>query len=115
MRKLVDFGLKYEYEKNGDLVRWFKSVCCLALIPIDKVDGYFEELLNTKPDNDKTTKFMDYLVSTYFEGNYPVQMWNHFETDGTPRTNNNLEGYNNKLNKQIFIAHPDIFKAISKL
>ncbi|CAF0823200.1 unnamed protein product [Brachionus calyciflorus] len=42
-------------------------------------------------------------------------MWNHFDTNGTPRTNNNLEGYNLKLNIHLSIASADIFKLISKL
>lgn len=39
----------------------------------------------------------------------------NFNTNGTPRTNNNLEGYNLKLNKHLSVAHPDIFKSIAKL
>lgn len=41
-------------------------------------------------------------------------MWNHFDTVGYPRTNNNLEGYNNKLSNHLAVAHPNIFKAITK-
>ena len=59
--------------------------------------------------------FLDYFVSTYFEGKFPLQLWNHFDTIGEPRTNNHLEGYNLKLKKAVFVAHPDIFKAISIL
>ncbi|CAF0708230.1 unnamed protein product [Brachionus calyciflorus] len=41
-------------------------------------------------------------------------MWYHFETEGYPRTNKNLEGYNNILSNHLSVAHPDIYKAISK-
>ena len=44
-------------------------------------------------------KFMDYFVNTYFEGIFPVAVWNHFNTVG-PRTNNNIEGYHLKLPSQ---------------
>ncbi|CAF1038608.1 unnamed protein product [Brachionus calyciflorus] len=45
---------------------------------------------------------------------FNCEMWNHFETVGFPRTNNNLEGYNKKLSNQLSVAHPDIFKSITK-
>ena len=44
---------------------------------------------------------MDYFVGAYFEGSFSLEMWNNFDTNGTPRTNSNLEGYNSKLNKHI--------------
>ena len=52
-----------------------------------------------------------YFVDTYFEGDFHIKSWNHFETDG-PRTNNNMEGYNSKLKKHVGTAHPNIHKAI---
>ncbi|CAF0787908.1 unnamed protein product [Brachionus calyciflorus] len=41
-------------------------------------------------------------------------MWNHFDKEGYPRTNNYLEGYNNKLSNHLSVPHSDIYKAISK-
>ncbi|CAF0936932.1 unnamed protein product [Brachionus calyciflorus] len=115
MKKIQDLGLKPEYEKDDTLVYWFKSICALALIPLNSVDDQFENILAKMPNYANADKFLGYFVKTYFEGQYPVEMWNHFETEGTPRTNNNLQGYNNKLNRHISVSHPDIFKAISKL
>ncbi|RNA39612.1 hypothetical protein BpHYR1_046639 [Brachionus plicatilis] len=63
-----DLGLKSEYQKNEELVKWFKNICCLSLIPIESVDSQFESILNSMPEIDKVSKFMDYLVNTYFEG-----------------------------------------------
>ncbi|CAF0745702.1 unnamed protein product [Brachionus calyciflorus] len=56
-------------------------------------------------------KFLDYLVDNYFEGSFPIELWNHFDSEG-PRTNNNLEAYNNKLKSFVGIANTNIFKAI---
>ena len=56
-------------------------------------------------------EFMDYFVDNYFEGSFPIELWNHYDTVG-PRTNNNLEGYNNKLKTHVSRAHPSIFKSI---
>ena len=41
-------------------------------------------------------------------------VWNHFETRG-PRTNNHVEGYNNKLKKFIGSKSPNIYKMIESL
>ncbi|CAF0736634.1 unnamed protein product [Brachionus calyciflorus] len=89
-------------------------LCSLALIPFEHVNDCFEKVLSTRPYIPNTEKFMDYFVGTYFEGSYDLTMWNHFNTKGTSRTNNNLEGYNYKLNTHLSIARSDIYKVISK-
>ncbi|CAF0744043.1 unnamed protein product [Brachionus calyciflorus] len=88
---------------------------CLGLVPIEKSDLSFEIIMANKPSINSLDKFLDYFFATYFEGSYTINMWNHFETYDSPRTNNNLEGYNYKLNRHIRILHPNIFKAIDKL
>jgi len=45
-----------------------------------------------------------FLVDNYFEGSFPIELWNHYETVG-PRTNNDLEVYNNKLKTHVSRAH----------
>jgi hypothetical protein len=61
---------------------------------------------STKLDN-----FIQYFVNTYFEGKFPMNFWNHFSTED-PRTNNNVEGYNNKLKCFVGAASPNIFKMV---
>lgn len=96
---------------------WFRRLCVLALVPPenqDLIDQYFGDLLTSIPVQyaAKYRKFTDYFVRTYFEGNFPIKVWNHFHSVGVPRTNNHLEGYNNKLKKFVGLAHPDIYRAI---
>lgn len=108
-------SLKSEFQKNSDMQKWFRNVCALALSPLDKSEYLFSNILATQPNNQRLDKFMTYFVDTYYEGpTFNCEMWNHFETVGYPRTNNNLEGYNNKLSNQLSVAHPDIFKSITK-
>ena len=40
-----------------------------------------------------------------------MNFWNHFSTED-PRTNNNVEGYNNKLKCFVGAASPNIFKMV---
>ena len=39
-------------------------------------------------------------------------MWNHYDNTG-PRTNNHIEGYNNKINK--LLSKPNIWRFIAKI
>jgi hypothetical protein len=114
MKKINNLGLKSHYQKDENVAKWFKMVCSLALIPIDEVNDYFDKIIAVQPNIPNTEKFMDYFVGTYFEGVFDLAMWNHFDTNDTPRTNNNLEGYNLKLNTHLSIAKPDIFKVVAK-
>jgi hypothetical protein len=93
---------------------WFRKFCAMALIPISKISDYFDGLLEEIPEEyaAKYRKFTDYFVNNYFEGSFPQEIWNHFDSVGVPRTNNNLEGYNNKMKKFVQVAHPDIFRSI---
>ncbi|CAF1124617.1 unnamed protein product, partial [Brachionus calyciflorus] len=104
-------SLKADYKNNISYSQWFKTFCCLAIVPIEEVDDLFEKILENKTLNPKIDKILDYFVGTYLEGSFSLEMWNYFDTNGTPRTKNNLEGYNSKLNKHIGIFHPDIYRA----
>jgi hypothetical protein len=115
MKKFDNLKLKTVYSSNEDVATWFKMTCCLAIVPNDYVNTLFERLLAMTPDIPGADSFLKYVVDTYFEGNYEVSMWNHFNTVDLPRTNNNLEGYNYKLNKHLSVVKPDIFSAIQKL
>jgi hypothetical protein len=55
--------------------------------------------------------FSKYVTDNYFDGKFPIKYWNQFLTIGN-RTNNHVEGYNNKLKKWIGAKAPNIFKAI---
>ncbi|CAF1124381.1 unnamed protein product, partial [Brachionus calyciflorus] len=108
-------SLKSEFQKNTEMQKCFRNVCALALSPLDKSEYLFSNILATQPNDQRLEKFMTYFVEKYYEGpTFNCEMWNHYETDGYPRTNNNLEGYNNKLSNQLSVAHPYIFKSISK-
>ena len=41
-----------------------------------------------------------------------MELWNHYNTVGRPRTNNNVEGYNRKLGQYCGSSNPNIYKAI---
>lgn len=97
IKKIHNSGLKTAYNDNLNGLRsWVKKMIALALVPIDKVDGCFCELMDLQPELDdakKVTKFCDYVCETYIESeHFPKVLWNHYDNDGK-RSNNDLEGF----------------------
>jgi len=61
----------------------------------------------------KIDQFVNYFNETYLLSSiFPIKLWNHYATTG-PRTNNHVEGYNNKLKCFVGAAKPNIFKIVS--
>ncbi len=93
---------------------WFRCVCALALLPMPLVDDECERLMQCAEPliqrYPNLRKWCDSYINTYHEGKFPISLWHHFKSVG-PRTNNHLEGYNNRL-KTLSTAHPDIFSSI---
>ena len=63
--------------------------------------------------------FFDYILLNYIENDgksplFPKEIWNHYNDDNGPRTNNHIEGYNLKLNNYVK-THPNIWKFITKI
>jgi hypothetical protein len=116
MKRLSDIGLKIKYSEDVDFKQWINSVFALALCPLDHIDEQWERVLENQPQNvPRLEEFLDYFVDNYFEGVFPNVMWNHFDNENRPRTNNNLEGYNAKLKRYIVVGHPNIFTAVDAL
>ncbi|CAF1097749.1 unnamed protein product [Brachionus calyciflorus] len=105
----------------------FKSdlkLFCLALIPIPSVDAecislqklWFDVIAPNNPNIgiQKANKFWQYFIDTFFEGQFTVRMWNHFDNN-YERTNNRVEGDNNKMKLYCGAANPNIDKAVRLL
>ena len=91
------------------------------MIPIPKVSDEWDRIMEDRHQlpgcvsRTAVLEFLGYFTDTYFEGSFPIEVWNHFETRGEPRTNNHLEGYNLRLRKCVGNSDPHIFKAIGIL
>ena len=72
--------------------------------------------MDATPAVTHTEDFNDYLVINWvdYDARFPLQMWNHHNTMG-PRTNNNLEGSHNRLNRSLPHNHPNIYRFIEVL
>ena len=114
--------LKAQYLIDTVLQDWFKSIFCLALIPIEAAEIQFISLqdlmtdeLSKKPEiGSNGENFSKYVLDTYFEGYFTMKMWNHYETSDE-LTNNLVEGDNSKMAKFCGASNPNIFKAVDLL
>ena len=67
----------------------------------------------TAPAIDKMDEFVAYFEETWLVGKFAPQIWNVFSTDASsPRTNNHLEGWHNKLKQIARKAHPNVFELV---
>jgi hypothetical protein len=100
-----------------DLYTYIKVSNCswLALVPSEKVEIAFANLLNGTSDVPRINEFTDYLVVNYIEQEalFPIQLLYHWEHE-EKRTDNDLEGYNRRLS--VFLkSHPNIWKFIEAI
>ena len=60
----------------------------MALLPLDSDETQFEILLNKminvlslkREIGNNGVKFAENVLNTFFEGNFPQNLWNHYET-----------------------------------
>ena len=66
---------------------------------------------NEAPSLPRVQEFITYHKETWLVGNYPLPLWNVFES-GSVRTNNHVEGWHSRLKKVVGKAHPNIFEIV---
>ena len=107
-RNLQGPGPSPAYRSSEEVRKWFRMFVGLALFPVPRVvDGYDLVVTHTL-DLPVFFQFNEYFHETWINGNFPLTIWNHFRSD-IPRTNNNCEGYNNRLDKRAMKSHLNIY------
>jgi hypothetical protein len=76
-RQIQNIGLTVEY-KEDEQVRIICRMCAaLAYLPIDKGEERWFMIMDSVPQNEKLTSFLDYFVEQWMENqNVPIEMWN---------------------------------------
>lgn len=121
-KKFCAIGLKNDYLDNDEVQVWFKSIFCLALIPTNNIEQQFAILSNQMRYavsrhlcvRSKGNDFLQYYQNTYLNGHFSISMWNHYDNH-EDRTNNRVEGDNNKMKLFCGAANPKIDKAVGLL
>lgn len=118
-RHLASLGLSTLYNTNESFLIHMRMINSLQLLPLSMIDDAFNEvstILRSKfqdlPEIEKINQILSYYHNTWLrEGcTFPKELWNKFRV--YKRTNNDLEGINNKFNSCISQNSPNIFIVI---
>ncbi|CAF1355393.1 unnamed protein product [Rotaria sordida] len=105
-RQIQSLGMQQQYTEDETFRCLCRKLMALALMPRDKVKSSFEEI---QEDACKLPgQPMDQLLE-YSEDNWmnDVDLWNVSESN--VRTNNNCEGYHNRMNFRLQRNHPNMW------
>jgi hypothetical protein len=110
--------LKKKYSDISSVRKLVRRSAALPLVKLDEIDSAWLIIEN---DADRTIagviSFLDYLCDNWIDETkckFSRRSWNKYGIFKT-RTNNNLEGYHNRLNKSIGRSHPSIHKFVENI
>ncbi|CAM4809277.1 unnamed protein product [Rotaria magnacalcarata] len=99
------------YSQDSDIRICCRKLMALALLPIDQIETSF---YNLRTKSSAAVKQELHQLFLYFDhqwiANVPMKMWSVHGYQH--RTNNNCEGFHNRLNQRILKAHPNMWTFI---
>ena len=116
-RKIQSLGLQQLYANNSEFANRCKMVAAMAFVPVDQVSTVFEELKSTFSSHDNLSGLLDYFESVYIgvlassrKPRFEHVFWNVTSRilDNLPKTNNYVEGFNNRMKHAIGCSHPSL-------
>ncbi|XP_071100514.1 uncharacterized protein [Haliotis cracherodii] len=101
------------YREDPEVCKWIRRAAGLPLLPQNKIQDMWFHAMDNTPDVPRAVAFNDYIVTTWVDhgARLPLPLWNHHGTT-RPRTNNNLEGFHNRLNRGLPHRHPNIYRFV---
>ncbi|CAF3416117.1 unnamed protein product [Rotaria socialis] len=113
-RRIQALGLTTLYFQNSEIRSCCRKLMALALLPIDKIESSFHSLRvkSSTMLNQELHQLFLYFNHQWLV-NVPLKIWNVYGCHH--RTNNNCEGFHNRLNQRIQKSHPNIWMFIKLL
>ncbi|CAF4389943.1 unnamed protein product, partial [Rotaria magnacalcarata] len=113
-RRIQVLGLTTLYFQNSEIRSRCRKLMALALLPIDKTESSFHSLRvkSSTMVNQELHQLFLYFNHQWLV-NVPLKIWNVYGCHH--RTNNNCEGFHNRLNQRIQKSHPNIWMFIKLL
>jgi hypothetical protein len=103
--------LKLNHFLNHVILGWLNLFKSLPFVPLINVREAFNQIKLDKPIDIRIDEFILYFERTWLSSIYPIELWNHYDTEG-PRTNNHVEGDNAALNHFVNVDSPNIYDLI---
>lgn len=108
-RQLSTLGLRQEYVENEDIRKVVKRLFALALLPKEHIVGAFYFLRDRADElgNHQLDQLVNYFQPNWLESRtFPVSSWSVYRQH--IRTNNDIEGWHNRLNAVIPHERPNM-------
>ena len=102
--------MKKHYESNPDFRQFIKRAIGLSSLPLEDLETGIQWLkdntnFSNETEEDFKNYFIDYIETFWLNGVFPPFIWNTWTRTGD-WTNNNQEGFNSKMNKELAQSHP---------
>ena len=121
-RKIQALGMQKRYATDTKFSQEMKMFAALAFVPPEDVPQVFDNLKLSMTLDDKVGDFVRYLQTTYVgtrtrKPTFEREFWNvqYAISNGIPKTNNYVEGFNHRLKHAIRCSHPTVGVLIDAL
>ena len=105
-KKVQVNGFATQFDEQPDFHKFVKSTLALAHLPLEDIEKGLEYLKAFEVSDENCAQFKDeiflpYIENTWINGPYPPSVWNCSGRSDDSNTNNNQEGFNCKINKEL--------------
>lgn len=95
-KHVKDIGLAVAYSSQPEVRQYLKVLFALQYLPVHEIEGAFN--LHTADAPERLKPFVDYMQSTWITGRWKPEHWCMYKR--AIRTNNDVEGWHNRLNRK---------------
>lgn len=118
-RKIQKLGLATVYKRNDDEKgQWLHYMFGLTYLNPKDVPEVFSDLISIQPQDEKLTKFADYLTENYIDEEgpaiFPPNIWAE-DSASLSRTTNACESFHSRFNAACESPHPNIYRFVKSL
>ena len=101
-RKISTLGLQVAYREDQAVSSFVRQTVALAFVPLRFVRLAWQGIKMTSPNIPNIDDFITYFEETWLVGNFTPSLSNVYYMDtSSPRTNNHVEGWHNKLKRVV--------------
>jgi len=112
---LSQIGLKkeYDHQENPIVYDWVRQLMSMSALTAFAIRQGWDWWLRFPPATGssatdvKLQELAEYFDRTWVRGDFPPELWSHFDHNG-PRTTNVAEGWHNSLNTHFGTPHPSL-------